>query len=456
MTYALTTLVIVVSIAVVNTHVRGDGNGYYAWLASAVVDHDLDFRNQYRHANALFVERYLNDDGTVATDRTTKTGHVENQWAVGPAVLWAPWFAAAHLVIRARGEDPQDGYAPAYRRACAIGTIVYAIIALWLSVSAARRFGVSAAPACLGAATALGASSLLVYTYLLPFHVHALAAFTVALFLWYGVGRAERTGIRHWAVWGGLAGLMAMTYHLDAVFVVVAIGSWGALWKSRGPFASVVSGLAFVASGLVAMTPQWIGKAIVYGSPLATGYRDRFFWTAPELWRTAFSSNHGVILWTPVVAMGVAGWLYLAGHRRGLWGVAAAAGAFYVIVASYENWHGLSSFGNRFFVSWTFLLVCGVSVLADAAWRRGAPARVAVITGLAALVMWNAGLAFQWAAKMVPNRGGVDVRVVAAQQWAVPGRAWSMGRRYVTDRDALIRDIERQDQREWETYRKNQ
>jgi len=114
-------LALLASVLVVNPYVRGDGNGYYAWLASPIVDRDLDFRNQYRHADPLFRDYVIDADGQTQPGQATPTGHVINQWSIGPAVLWAPWFLAAHAVVSLTGADPQDGYAPIYLRAVAGG-----------------------------------------------------------------------------------------------------------------------------------------------------------------------------------------------------------------------------------------------------------------------------------------------------------------------------------------------
>jgi len=155
------------------------------------------------------------------------------------------------------------------------------------------------------------------------------------------------------------------------------------------------------------------------------------------------------------VAGALLGCALVARYRRDVaWSLAAAA-VFYVVIASFDNWHGLSSFGNRFFVSWTVLLVMGVSVMYQRVSHRGAVTRSLVAVCGLALMAWNAGLAFQWASKMVPSRGPVDMATVVAQQWTVPHRALVMARRYVTDRAALAREIEEQDQREWDAYRRN-
>lgn len=443
------------SLLLVNPQVRGDGHGYFAWIASAVVDHDLDFRNQYRHGNALFTERFLDADGVARAERMTSTGLIENQWAIGPALLWAPWFVSAHAIVRLTGQDPQDGYASIYRRACAMGSLCYAIAAIWLSVRVARACGVSRSSAWWGAAVTWGGTSLLVYAELLPFHVHALAAFTVAWFLWFGVTRVASMTYRQWMLWGALAALMGMTYYLDTVFVVVAVVIAVGAQPRLGVLGALSRLAAFSVAALVLSLPHWWSKAALYGSPWTTGYRDQFFWLTPRVWMTAFSSNHGVILWTPLVAVGVAGVAWLSRRNLVFVGVAIALALFFLVVASYEQWHGLSSFGNRFFVSWTLPVAVGTAVVLEAARSRGRVLRVASQVGCVILVLWNVGLAFQWASKMVPNRGPVDIWKVAAQQAAVPRRAVIVGWRYLTDRHRLAAEIEEQDQQEWRRFQES-
>lgn len=450
---ALAAVALLAVLPFVNTHVRGDGNGYFAWIASPIVDGDLDFRNQYAHANALFADRYFEASGAPRAELITPTGRLDNQWATGPAVLWAPWFLAAHAIVRLTGASTDDGFAPAYRHACAIGTLCYAAWALWLSALSARRFGVSAPVAAAAALTVFGASSLLVYTFLLPFHVHALAAFTVALFFWYRITRGADLTPLQWALWGAIAGLMCMTYYVDAVFALVAVSSAADVARRRGAGAAVAGLGIFAGAALLAALPLWLGKAVVYGSPFVTGYQDEFFWWAPRVWQTAFSTEHGVILWTPVVAVGLVGCALVARRRQDMAWMLASAAIFYVVIASYSSWHGLSSFGNRFFVSWTPLLVIGVGVIGQWLWQRGLMWRTAAVVCAGALMLWNAGLALQWATKMIPSRGPVDMRVVVAQQRAVPGRVGDLLRRYVTDRANLAAEIEEQDRREWHEYR---
>lgn len=441
----------------VNPYVRGDGNGYYAWLVSPVVDGDLDFTNQFRRADPLFQSLIFGDDGHVRPEVTTPTGRVANQWSVGPAVLWAPWFLVAHLgVLGARllgAPLTADGYSWPYLWSVSIGTVCYGMLALWLSMRTATALGYGRAAGL--AAIGIGlASSLPVYQVFLPFHVHALAACAVAAFTTWGVTRHETARLGHWVVWGALAGLMVQVYQLNAVFVIAALWVWAAALGRAGVVASLRHGLAFAAAAVMVGLPQLIGKAVVYGTPLTTGYQDSFAWAEPRLWQTALSANHGWVVWTPIVAVALVGLarVWKAHGAMRPWMVSAAV--FYLVVASYQNWHGQSSFGNRFFVSQSVLLVVGLAACLDWCRLRGVRAWRLAGAGVAVLVAWNAGFAFQWGTNIIPNRGAVSFREVAVNQVTiVPARVSRFLGRYMTDRRSVQDDVERDDVPERRDYR---
>lgn len=439
----------------VNPYVRGDGNGYYAWLVSPVIDGDLDFTNQFQRADPLFQTLIFETDGRVRAEMLTPTGHVGNQWSVGPAVAWAPWFLVAHggvLAARAAGAPiPADGYSWPYVWLVAVGTVVYGMLALWLSAGAAARlgYGTGVPLAVLGIGLA---SSLPVYQVFLPFHVHALAACAVAAFVAYGVAHPAM-GRRQWAIWGALAGLMVEVYHLNGVLIVAAIWTWVRSAPATGWRRAIGHGVLFTAAAVVVNAPQLIGKAVVYGHPLVTGYQDQFVWSEPRLWQTALSSNHGWLLWTPVAA--VAAWGTVSAWRAhpGLRGILLSCVLFYLAVACYQNWHGQSSFGNRFFVSLSVVLVIGLAAVADGLRRRGGAPLRGFIVLIGALVVWNAGFAFQWGTNIIPNRGPVSFRDVAVNQvTVVPERLAAFVARYVGNRRAVQDDIERDDQMERRAY----
>jgi len=61
-----------------------DTVAYYSWLRSAVIDGNLQMSDEFTHY------------GYGAERGTAPTGYTYNEWAVGSAVLWSPFFLAAH------------------------------------------------------------------------------------------------------------------------------------------------------------------------------------------------------------------------------------------------------------------------------------------------------------------------------------------------------------------------
>jgi hypothetical protein len=71
---------------------------------------------------------------------------VENQYSVGPSLLWAPFFLTAHIFTAiynalpfTHTPIPQDGFSLPYRYLCALGTAFYGFLGLFLMFSVARR-----------------------------------------------------------------------------------------------------------------------------------------------------------------------------------------------------------------------------------------------------------------------------------------------------------------------------
>src|SRR5687768_17788273 len=77
-------LLFVLSLAFVNPYLRGDGNGYYAWLRSPLIDRDVNFGNEYLHADRAFKDGFIDEAGNPTAEMRTVTGKVENQWSTGP------------------------------------------------------------------------------------------------------------------------------------------------------------------------------------------------------------------------------------------------------------------------------------------------------------------------------------------------------------------------------------
>src|ERR1017187_2560923 len=188
-------LLLLLSLPLVNPWVRGDGVGYYAYLRSALIDHDLRFENDYLEGNQSFVLSRMDAQGRLIPAEYTRTGYVENHFSVGPAILWAPSVLAVHAAVRLvnhfGGHVPADRHSRPDMLALALTTAGYGFLSLLLAFRIARKY-FAEQWAFLAPIGLWLASSLPVYMYFNPSWSHALSAFAVALFVWYW----DRTQLR--------------------------------------------------------------------------------------------------------------------------------------------------------------------------------------------------------------------------------------------------------------------
>jgi hypothetical protein len=452
-------LIFICTLPLVNPWVRGDGVGYYAFARAPLIQHNLDFRQDWLRANSSFRMGRVDDQNQLLPAEFTSTGHVDNHFSIGPAILWSPFLLAAHGAVKIDhlfgGNIPADGFSFPYIFATVIATALYGFLGICLSFEIAKKY-LPARWAFLGSLGIWFASSLPVYMYFNPSWSHAQSAFVTALFFWYwDRTRADRTSTQ-WLVLGLISGLMMDVYYICAVLLVVPlfeslVGYWQGVRSQQIQSVGRLffQNALFTLTIFLAFVPTLIVKKIIYGNYWEFGYGPHWTFTSPALLKVCFSSEHGLFSWTPVILLAVLGLVVLQNHDRALSVYSVLAFATYLYtIGCYDDWAGISSFGNRFFISLTPLFILGLASLFDSlaeAWqeRRAAILAASITT---ALIAWNMGLVFQWGTHLIPVRGPISWRDAAYNQvTVVPVQAARTLKCYVTGRKQLMSRIEQQD-----------
>ena len=448
------------SLPLCNPWVRGDGVGYYAFGRSLLIEHNLNFERDWLAANTSFRMGRTDSSGSVLANQYTPTGHLDNHFSIGPTILWSPFLVMAHLTVLSYdafgGHAAADGYSKPYLLAMAFGTAVYGFLSLWISFRFARKY-LAERWAFLGTVGIWFASSLPVYMYFNPSWSHAHSAFVVALFVWYWDRTRETRSSLQWVILGLIGGLTMDVYYPNAILLLLPLlESVGTYWTAirhveerRAICPFFLNNVLFTGVVLVAFLPTFISKKIVYGSYLNFGYTETWFWSSPAWLKVCLSSEHGLFSWTPVTLLAVVGLLLLRRHDRVLAIFSICVFVVYLyVIGCYQDWHGLSSYGNRFFISLTSLFVLGLAALFDwlaHTWNERRARVLATIT-TAVLSLWNMGLIFQWGMHLIPTRGQISWRNAAYNQVAVvPVELGRTLTNYMTQRRRLMRHIEDED-----------
>ena len=386
---------------------QSDGFYYYSYLRSLAFDGDLDFTNDYR---------LLGLDDKPQLFKPTRTGYAQSAASIGPAILWAPFFGAGHVVARSLSarhpEIDANGISFPYRQAVCVAGLFYGLVGCWFCFRLTRRFH-EATLAALATTFVIAGSFLLWYLVKEPSMTHGPSMAAVAGFVWAWVatrttrlsdpqthaGAPVSRPMRQWALLGAAAGLMTLIRWQNALFAILP--AWDAAAalivalraRARPRSGRIVTyGLLFCVCAAVAFVPQMIAWRSIYGSWLAVSpLGPQIRWADPQLVDILWSSRNGLFSWSPVLYAAAIGLVMFAAGRPSL-GIPmlAAVALMTYFNACIQDWWGSDGFGGRRFDGTIpFFCLGGAAFLSFAvSLTRRHPVR-AVAAGGALLVLWN-------------------------------------------------------------------
>lgn len=366
--------------------ITSDGIDHYVYLRSLWIDRDLDLDNDYRAVQP----------GWEPAEPPTPRGRTANVHPVGPALVWAPFYALADA-LSILGGRARDGLNPLYKNAVAVASLLYGWLGLVLVYrTAAVRFG--RVPALLASLGLAFGTFLFWYLAYAPTMAHAPAFAASALVVWLWLRPGEK-GLRRAALLGAACGLAALMRPPNVLLAILPAVEALPRLRRRGEATRLLGEAAvFVAAGALVFAPQMAVWWRLYGSPLTLPQGAAFIGNAPALGGVLFSPRHGFFSWSPLLYLGAIGLLAWT-RREPLRG--AAAWVFLLALtwlnAGVADWWGGAAFGARRFDATLPLMGIGLALaltlLAEAAHRR--PMLVACAV-LACFVLWNQLLARQY------------------------------------------------------------
>jgi hypothetical protein len=405
--------------------IGSDGVFYYVYARSLVIDHDLDFANEYAYFQI-----------PAAKYGRTPIGKAANKYAIGPALLWMPFFLAAHgiaLAGRALGFGiAADGYSYLYQAAISIGSIVYGTLGFWMAFLCGRRMFSQ-----LATITAVGilwlASNFFYYLVFEPSMAHMVSVFSVALLLtiWFLRFRSKDVPRPIQAAWLGIAGGLVVLVRLqDAIFLLLpyvyllvrCVQEWraGRLQMAQRWF---WSGVITALMTLIAFLPQIIVWQRLYGTwavnPYLSEHTPAFYWLQPQLAGVLFSTFHGLFIWHPIYLFALGGLAIVAQRDRRL--ALALAGVLlldlYLVAAWWAWWQG-DSFGGRMFLSAMWIWVLGLAGCLE--WLRARRLLYPALVIGVLLIAWNGLSLMQYRLGFVPMSAPLTWEQMTVERLRLP------------------------------------
>ena len=372
---------------------QSDGFYYYSYLRSLAFDRDVEFSNDYRLLG-------LGDKPHLF--QPTPTGYAQSAWTIGPAIVWAPFFAAAHPVAAwlSAGDVnvSTNGISYPYRQAVCIAGLAYALLGAWFTFRLSSLF-FSTRLAAGAVGFTIAGSFMLWYIVKEPSMTHAPSMAGVAALAWMWAATHGRRTRLQWALLGLLAGFVTLIRWQNALFAILpafeALTQLVPAIRARDRtrvVSTLTAGAVFTAGATIGFLPQMLAWKAIYGSYLAVSpVGPQIRWWDPHLVDILFSSRNGLLSWSPMLYLGAIGLVLFAFARPwiGLPAMLAVAVMTY-FNASIQDWWGSAGYGGRRFDGTIPLFALGVAAFAERAIAVARRYPVGMVSSAGALLLlWN-------------------------------------------------------------------
>lgn len=334
-----------------STVIGYDVYGYYLHLPATVIHHDpgIEDRTWFDSLN----HKYQSGD-PIYQVLDGPNGRMVNVYPTGIAIAWLPFFLAGHAAAGIGGY-PQDGLSSPYQAALVVAGLFYAILGFWLLRKLLLKFVSDRTAALVLFFIAIGTNLFHYATYdnamphilIFPFDV-LIILLTIS---WHENPR-KRT-----AFFLGLTiGLVTIARPSEFIWILVPL-LWGidSFAAMREKFRMLLRhwqhvfllGIGMIIFGSVQIA-YW---KYTSGYWVSNNHVEGFDFFRPFTLQVLFSYKKGWLLYTPLMALAIAGLVLLYRWNKKLF---VPLFAFFIInlwvLSSWECWWYAASYGQRPFV----------------------------------------------------------------------------------------------------------
>lgn len=325
--------------------VYGDGRYYYSTTRSLIVDGNLEYSNEYSYYGI--------------TEFKTPSGYLANKYAPGASIFWTPAFFITHLFIsllKSVGLNIQNnGFSLPYQITSGLTTIIITMIGLYFLYQTLVCY-FSQRISLFAVLITLFATNLFYYSAFDVINSHGISFAFSSLYFYLLLNKSLP---KKWFFAGLLIGIVTLIRTQDAILAVPGIIIL--VSQKKSVVAKLKSFILFVLGSLITFIPQVYFWLRIYGTLYKSPYLNEiegFAFLKPQVFGVLFNSNTGLVVWTPIVFLGILGLFFINNLKiRNLLFFTTLA-EFYLI-ASWSSWNQGGSFGTRMLISVLPLIAFG-------------------------------------------------------------------------------------------------
>lgn len=334
----------------------GDCWGYYVYLPSAFIYHDLgDLKLTLAKRAELKPESVVRkDDGSFQIEEAHACGEsIVIKYTYGTALLYAPFFFASHFYCTITHLYPADGFSLPFSFAIALSTLLYACLGLWILRKLLLRYFSDTLTGITLLVIALG-THLFYFSVLNSGMAHPYLFCLYALLL-LATDSYYTTGKPGYMLLIGLSCGLITLIRPDEIIALSIPLLWdvGTLAELRARFQFLLSRSLQIAQALLiaalVIFPQLLYWKHLSGHWLYYSYtQEGFDFLHPHLREGLFGFANGWLSYTPIMFFAVIGSFFLPRYfRKGAWATYFFVLLHVYLIYSWWCWQYINGFGSR-------------------------------------------------------------------------------------------------------------
>ena len=363
--------------------ITGDGVGYYEYLPSLFIHHDINRKDISEQSKNDFFKRVKKYGVYVDYEE-----HILNKYPCGVAVLQSPFFLVTKLFTKMNGNH-DDGYQEPFHAAIFYAAIFYLFITLLLLKGLLNYYKLNNKSITLIQVLLVFSTSVTQYASSNSAFSHVYSLFAITAFLFFAKRFFVTIDVSNflWAcVVLGLIIILRQINILIFLFLPFIAGSWYSL---KNGVRTVVLKPHILISGILLFSGVVFIQLFLWylqtGHFFVYSYQgEGFNFLHPEFLNILFSYRKGLFIYTPVLLLCVPSLVWLV--YSGKYYLAFSWLSFFVILtyvlSSWWSWYYGGSYGLRAYIEYypVFLVLIGMFLANTRAWIKTAVIVFALIT----------------------------------------------------------------------------
>ncbi len=351
--------------------IQSDGEGYYLYLPSAFIYHDLSMKwtEPFQKADPNKQASLPHQPADWYGLRLFRQGAYLDKYPIGTAILWTPFFIVAHIMSLLTGH-PATGFTAWYQIAIGFAGAFYTSLGCVMIYKLLRRY-FSVKVSYFTVLTLLLGTNMLEYATQNSSFSHVYSLFLIATILYLTPTWYKNMTYRLSILLAVLLALNVLVRPTNVLILIVVL-LWNVtsltklrqrvalLWQQRIKVA-IMAGI-----GLIVSFPQLLYWKYITGKWLFYAYGEAGFTNIlrPHILDILFSTDRGVFFWAPVLLLSLIGLVLLWRHLKE-WSIPTYAflPVWLWLMASWESWQFGESYGHRAFIDIFPLLALALAVV---------------------------------------------------------------------------------------------